>query len=120
MIYCYRDPSGAPVDLVMTVKEHDRRSRQDYSIRHEGQVLQRDWQAEHGGFQSTNDAGWPIHSDAAGCHPSQIKETERQLKEKGVRMRHTRDGRAIFESRAHRRRCMKALGIHDNASFTGY
>ncbi len=117
MIYCYRDPEGAAVELVMTVAQMERRSRKDRSIRHQGQVLQRDLAAEIGGFNDTNDTGWPIQSDAAGCHPCQIQETERQLKERGVRMEHTRDGRAVFTSPAHRRKCLKAMNVHDNCGY---
>lgn len=116
--YVYkREGVDLRLELVMTVAEMERRTRKDYTIKFQGHVWNRDWQAEHGGFQSTNDAGWPIQSDAAGCHPCQIQETERQLKEKGVVMRHTRDGRAVFTSPAHRRKCLKAMNIHDRCGF---
>lgn len=58
-------------------------------------------------------AKWPIHSDAAGCHPSQIG----AMKAKVPFLNYTRDGKAIFESPSHRRRCLKALGMVDRRSY---
>ena len=57
--------------------------------------------------------GWPLYSDAAGCHPSQIKNLERVALERGVPTECTADGRVIFRDRAHRRAYLRAFGLHD-------
>lgn len=58
--------------------------------------------------------GWPLVSEAAAVHPSQIQEARDHNARSGVRPTQYRgDGSPILQDRAHRREYMKAWGIHD-------
>ena len=52
-------------------------------------------------------------SDAAGVHPTQIKEARDLAKRQGIAIDFTPDGRAIFTSAYHRKTYLRACGIHD-------
>jgi hypothetical protein len=72
------------------------------------------------GWRYSEDAGvpvgvakWPIHSDAAGCHPNQISAMKKLIPD----LDYTPDGKAIFKSAQHRRDCLKKLGMHDRAAW---
>ena len=65
-------------------------------------------------------AGWPIHSDAMGVHPKDVAAEAAFVRKAGVPTQFDGKGRPILESRAHRRKYMKALGVSDKHSFTGY
>lgn len=61
------------------------------------------------------DGVWPIESDAAGVHPSQIEETRAHDAKHGVGgTDYTRDGRPILTDKSHRKRYLRAHGLHDN------
>jgi hypothetical protein len=65
--------------------------------------------------------GWPIHSDALGYHPKQIPEAREHFKKLGIGDTEIdKMGNPVLRDRMHRRRVLKALGRHDNNSFTGY
>lgn len=74
--------------------------------------------AEWGGV-SVPSTVWanPIHCFASGVHPSQRKELEQFLKDRGVPTRVDADGNPVYTSAAHRRKALKARGMHDNASY---
>jgi len=57
---------------------------------------------------------WPILSDAAGCHPKQVKDAMRVAAERGVPTEYTREGQAVFTSQAHRKAFLKAHKMRDN------
>ncbi len=56
---------------------------------------------------------WPVLSDGAGCHPSQIQEYRKFLAGKGVEADYTPDGRLVMESHDHRKKVLKALNMVD-------
>lgn len=58
-------------------------------------------------------AGWPMYSDAAGCHPGQIAEFKQFFAGHGVSAEYTRDGRLKFDSPGDRRRKCELLGLYD-------
>ncbi len=58
--------------------------------------------------------GWPIHSEAAGCHPDQIPEHIEHDRLHGVPTEYDSTGRPILRDRAHRKRYLKAHGLRDN------
>lgn len=62
---------------------------------------------------------WPICSDAAGCHPSQIPEAMEEAKRLGVRVEFEKDGRVKFDNEAHKRQYSKAIGLRDRSGFLG-
>jgi hypothetical protein len=61
----------------------------------------------------TGQSKWPILSDGMGCSADQIPDMKAYLQSQGVKAEFTPDGRAILESRAHRKAVGRALQIHD-------
>jgi len=83
----------------------------------DGVVWQRDHATEIGATRSCGT--WPMKSDAAGVHPDQIGEAMSAASKMGVPTSFdSKTGQAIFESRGHRKRYLKAHGMHDrNAGY---
>lgn len=113
--YCYKKPDGTIVELFMTVAEMSER-QQNSKIEIDGETCQRIY-TESGITGAASNAGWPIMSEAAGCHPKQIKEFEAHDRKIGVNTKYTQDGRAIFRDSNHRRRHLKAHGMLDRNSY---
>ena len=116
-VYCFRNADNEPVELFMTISEMSSRSRDDMSILHEGETLKRDKAAELRGFADTNDKGWPLISEGAGTHPSEIAATQELLQKKGVSCDYTPDGRPVMRDPRHRKRVLKALGYYDRETY---
>lgn len=60
---------------------------------------------------------WPLASEAAGVHPSQIAEAREFNRQRGVNVDYTKDGRPIFESAGQRKKFLKAWGFFDKSGF---
>jgi hypothetical protein len=61
---------------------------------------------------------WPVHSDALGVHPTQVKDAVAFYKSKGVHVEFDRACRLIMRDRAHRNEVLRASGFHDrNAGY---
>jgi len=119
MIYCFRDKkTGMATEKHWTVAELEKRTRQDGSfVDNDGVIWDRDYETELGVVSGCSN--WPMKSDAAGVHPSQIKEASENAARKGVPTRFdSQTGQAIFESRGHRQKYLKAHGLRDrNAGY---
>jgi hypothetical protein len=78
--------------------------------------------AEHiGGAPPSGPAtkGWPLRSDACGCHPSQVAQFESDATRKGVPTEFDKKtGEAIFRDKSHRRNYLKAFGYHDRNGYS--
>jgi hypothetical protein len=89
---------------------HDIRDSLDqfYSAMHAGR-------GRSPGIIGTNAGGrsWPIHSDAAGVHPSQIAEAKEESRRLGVPTDFDNKGCAVLTDPAHRKRYARAIGLHD-------
>ena len=117
--YLYETESGEMVELFMSVKEMERRQRHDGSITlDDGRAARRNFGAEMRDFRNTPGC-WPMYSDAAGCHPLQVRQMQEALAKKGVQCHFTPDGRAVLESRSHRRDVLKAMGLFDRSAGFG-
>lgn len=57
--------------------------------------------------------GWPLYCESAGVMPDQIPEARKADAMTGVPTDFTRDGRRIFNDRAHMRDWLKANGWHN-------
>lgn len=62
---------------------------------------------------ATTPSNWPQYSEAFGCLPSQVEEFTKDCAENGIPTEYTRDGRAIFRDRDHRRQFYQWQGKHD-------
>ena len=131
--YCFRTDDGQAVELTMPASEMLRRQaaaagelcRSGRGIRDgedmikldDGRFARRDYPAEAAGFQDTNGAGWPIHSEALGVHPSQVPEVREAYRHHGVPTEVTPTGEVILRNPAHRREVMKLNHVIDRAGY---
>jgi len=60
---------------------------------------------------------WPMTCFASGVHPSQAQELRDHLKRNGVPTDVNKDGDPIYTSKEHRKKALKARGMHDKSSF---
>lgn len=110
-IYCYKTEDGQVVEKTYQMGKAPRR------IRHNRQTAYRDLRSEYMG-RNVQSANWPQYSDAAGVHPTQIKEASAEMARAGVPTQFDSDGRAIFHSRLHRKNALRAMGLYDrNAGY---
>lgn len=121
--YVYKLPGGEHVEVTMPSAEMMRRQAPDGSIvltkKEAGRRTRavRDMAAEHSGFRNTPGA-WPMKSTAAGVNPSQVKEAAAYAAKMGVPTDFTSRGEAIFTSRSHRAKFLRAHAMHDrNAGY---
>lgn len=119
--YSYVTKSGDRFELVMTIAEMQRRQKPDGSITAVVNGRRLRGTRDYGGDLSTvgtpAKSGWPLHSEAAGVWPGQVKEAEAHAASVGVPTKFDGQGRAVFTDPAHRRRFLKAHGLHDRSSF---
>ena len=108
MIYCYRCgrevrqanvPCGKAPKFIIRGKVRYMRSFRD----------------EHKTVPATS--GWPMEDYAAGVHADQAQELRDVRAKKGVPTDVTPEGNPIYRDAAHRRRALKARGLHDNSSY---
>ena len=113
MIYCYRcGKCGRRFERRLHVEDSGKPQTCEC-----GEVARRDFLAEHIGTRS-GQAGWPMVSEAAGVHPSQIGEARKLIRDKaGVDCDFTSDGNPVFTGMEHRRKCLKAMGYQDKLAY---
>lgn len=110
--YRYRHPeTGEEKVIVMSMGEMWDKTKGE-GIEIDGVVWNRDIASEHRRTVATS-SGWPLMSDAAGTHPDEIPKAMDEMRRKGVNLNYTKDGRAIFENAAHRRKALRAMGLQD-------
>tara|TARA_R100000700_G_scaffold41079_1_gene59571 strand:- start:10025 stop:10351 length:327 start_codon:yes stop_codon:yes gene_type:complete len=106
------------MEVVWTVAQMEKNTQQqDVYVDNEGVKWHRDYAAEMGATGSCSI--WPMKSDGAGVHPDQIGKAMAAAEKMGVPTSFdSKTGQAIFESRAHRKKYLKAHGMHDrNAGY---
>lgn len=79
----------------------------------DGREAVRDIAATHRDSRHKPNANWPMCSDAAGVAPEQVGEAMAHADSIGIPTRFLSDGRAVFESRKHRKDYCRAIGLHD-------
>ena len=110
--YTFTDvDTGETLERVLTWSQYDGLERVGHLFRIEGRVVARDLRADMVGVPPTS--GWPFESLAAGVAPQQVAEQRAELRRHGVDADHSRSGNPIFRDRAHRKKCLTALGMHD-------
>lgn len=112
--YCYRsrDKQRKLITRVFSVEERPK------SFKEDGRIWDRSPEDEWKGIGVPSSV-WtnPIHCVASGVHPSQRRELEDFLAKKGVPTKVDEDGNPIYTSAAHRRKALKARGMHDKSSY---
>ena len=113
MIYCYKCPAcGKMFERKLSMSECNVPQKCEC-----GAQANRDFITEHHG-QRSGSAGWPMESEAAGVHPSQIGEARELIRKKaGIDCQFTAEGNPIFTSMEHRRKCLKAMGYQDKLAY---
>mgnify|MGYP003111330632 CR=1 FL=1 len=112
--YCYTNrETGETIRKFMSISEMLKYASEGMSI--EGVWYERDITAEHSRQANRGaNSGWPLKSDAAGVHPADAAKAEKASANIGVPTEYDRKtGQAIFRDRNHRRRFLKANGMHD-------
>ena len=113
-VYVFRDKdSDETVEHFMSLAKYDALKWVDGEVVIDGARLARDLATEKRGFRHAA-GNWPIYSDAFGCHPDQVQESMQEATKRGVPTEYTRDGRAVFRDRAHRKKVLSAFGFRDN------
>jgi len=115
--YYYRvKKTGELIERIWPIAEMIERQKHDSDgepyIRTKDGRAYRDIKAEAGDFVNTP-GNYPMCCESSGVNPSQIKEVEAHLRERGVPTHFTKDGRAIYESATHRRKALEARGFYD-------
>ncbi len=108
--YCFTTPSGKTVERRFSMADVPA------SVEVDGERALRDYRAEWAGRRDPGDL-WPIYSDGLGVHPSQVKQVEAESKAAGIPTHFTKDGRAVLESRSHRRRYLRYRGFIDRDGY---
>ena len=107
-IYCYSNGDDV-------IQRQFPMNRHPKTVRHRGRIYRRDLSAERP-FVAPH-AGWPIECVASGVNPEQAGELRSYLAKKGVPTEVSADGNLIYRDASHRRKALKARGLHDNSSF---
>ena len=105
--------------MLLTYAEFDEQIAEDGSIKLDGKRWERDYDAEHAPRGAYRHSGpdWPILSVGASVNPQDVPEAMADARKNGCNLNFTRDGRAIFESKSHRRQALQALGMHDRNGY---
>lgn len=69
------------------------------------------------GGESVRGRGWPMTCVASGVNANQAGELREFLAKKGVPTEVTPDGDPVYRNAAHRKKALKARGLHDKSSF---
>ena len=113
-IYSYTSDDGRTVEIMMSLPEKEAREDENKCIEIDGTLFKRDIAADlRAGGVHSGEGGWPMYSEAAACHPSQVDEYAKTARDRGVPTEYTRDGRPKFENYNHRKRYLKAFGLKD-------
>ena len=107
MIYCYSDKDGEVIEKSYPMGEAP-------ATIYQGD-FRRDFAAEQVGRPAR--AGWPLTCFASGVNANQAQELRDELKRCGVPTEVTVNGDPIYTSHEHRKKALRARGIHDNNSF---
>lgn len=112
--YCFvNTDTGERAEFIWTIKQMESKTKGFTFTDENGAVWERDLAMEQG-VGSSFSGNWPMKSDACGVHPKDCTEASKAASAMGVPTNFdSKTGQAIFESRGHRARYMKARGFHD-------
>ena len=107
--YTFKCKSGHLTDRVHSMDNVQKTTRCSYDGCNKR--ARRDFSTVTGFGPSSN---WPQTSAAMGVHPDQIEEATKDSQKMGVPTEFNSQGDAVFTSRSHRRRFLRASGAHDH------
>jgi hypothetical protein len=113
--YCYTNKaSGETIKKIWSIAVMLKMEGDRDGISQGGDFYYRDYTTEHAKVPVGGCASWPMKSDAAGVHPDQCQEFSKNSAKMGVSTEFDKKtGQAIFTSRSHRAKYLKAMGFHD-------
>lgn len=108
--YSYTSAEGETVERLFPMGEAPP------EVHEQGTTFFKDMMADmrKSGRRKRAKGGWPLVSDSLGVHPDQIPEVQGYLEQHGVHCDFTPGGRAVLESRKHRKQVARIRGYHDN------
>jgi len=109
-VFCYRTRLGKKIDRVFRIGQAPK------SIRVGGTKATRSIMDENKFVPPTQ--GWPITCVASGVNAAQAGELRAHLADAGVPTDVTPDGDPVYRNAAHRKKALKARGLHDRNSFS--
>lgn len=110
--YCFKCVNGHKTKMYITYEE----TKAEHVCPNCGAVMTRDYRAEHTLDRSGDHGLWPMVSEAAAVDPSQIGEAQKMIRENGgCSCEFDSEGRPIFTSMEHRRRCLHAMGYEEKS-----
>lgn len=116
--YCFRRPSGEPIEQVMSIKEFSAAQRGDkYDIG--GELCDIDYVAQHGKHKHVFGATWPRLSVGMGCLPHEIEAKSKMLAAAGEPTEFDKSGDMILRDQGHANRVMQKTGVFDRDACYG-
>lgn len=111
--YCFVNmETGKSIELTMTVRELEEHQSDGIFTMDDGTKLKRDyWTEKHGHRHCPGN--YPFHSVAAGVGIKQRRKAIEEATAMGIPTHFDEKGRAVFESKEHRRKYCEAVGLHD-------
>ena len=112
--YCFKNvDTGAKTQFIWSISQMERECCGEQYKDPDGVVWERDFEEEHSGVSGTC-SNWPMKRDACGVHPLDSGKASNASVKMGVPTRcDKKTGQAIFESRGHRAKYLKARGFND-------
>lgn len=111
-IYCYQTNDGRVIERMFRPGEAP-----DTISDGNGGKAERYICGELPSLHISNKPGWPITCFGSGVQASQAGELREHLEKSGVPTEVTKDGDPVYTSPSHRRKALKARGLHDKNSF---
>ena len=111
-LYCYETADKEVMERMFRMGEAPKQI-----VLADGRIAKRSLVAELKGQASPSAKNWPLTCVASGVHPDQAGELRQTLAKAGVPTEVTKDGDPVYRSASHRRKALKARGLHDRASF---
>jgi hypothetical protein len=109
--YCYRTNKGEIVNRYFPMGKAPKFI--DMGL---GNLAHRDFRAEQCGVPSKG-AGWPIECIASGVNAGQADQLRAEFERVGVPTEVSKNGNPIYTDATHRRKALKARGLHDRKAF---
>ncbi len=109
--YAFKSKNGQVFRRFMTVSQYIATENNDGTHTLNDKIVKRVYEGST--VHCGDGAGWPILSDSAAVHPSQVEDAKREAQINGVPTDFSSDGRPILRDHLHRRKYLKSIGLVD-------